>query len=389
MRAARPETAAPRTKAALAGATILLSAALLAPQSAKAVVAPEDAALYAQLRNQVMAVYDSARGGWVTSHGVPDPSSVALALAIARENGPPLWLVRALNTVDWTWTLFDSTGGGFLERADNVKQYSASFEKRTDSNAARLENLIDAWQVTGDERYHSHAEQSADYFDRVLLDGRGGFIDGQVANRLLIPQSNGTAIHAWLRWAVATANPHIRNFALLSLDRCWSECWVEGMGMMRKDEFAEITHAPELEDQVEMGRAFVLGAHIGGRSADLDRAKLIADLVMHNFSDPKKGGWREQAVLDGKGGFHSAPRDFRANARAALFLCELATVTGEAGYRDVARASIETWTKELAKAEFASADWALMVRALGGADLPAKPEWQGSTSPKPTTGKKK
>jgi uncharacterized protein YyaL (SSP411 family) len=357
---------------------------LFASAPARATVAPGDAALYTQLCNQVAAVYDSARGGWVTSRGAPDASCIALALAIARENGPPLWLVHALDTVDWTWTLYDSVGGGFLERADNIKQYSATFEKHTGANAARLENLIDAWQVSEDALYRTHAEQSADYFDRVLLDGRGGFIDGQVANRLLIPQSNGLAIHAWLRWAAAVSSPRIRNFALLSLDRCWTECWNEGQGLVRKDEFGEVTHAPELEDQVEMGRAFVLAAHLGGRSTDLDRAKILGDLVMHNFSEPKKGGWKQQAVLDGHGGFRASSRDFRSNARAALFLCELATVSGDAKYRDAARASIATWTKELAKADFAASDWALMVRALAGAELPAQPDWQGNASAKNT-----
>src|SRR5947209_7183331 len=124
------------------------------PESFALLSGPAPDALLPRLTSRVASQFDSARGGWV-SHGAPDEASVALAFALARgaarEAGVgALWRSRALATCDWTWALFDSVGGGFLQRIENTRSDNASFEKRTDSNAARLEHLIDAWHASGD-----------------------------------------------------------------------------------------------------------------------------------------------------------------------------------------------------------------------------------------------
>jgi uncharacterized protein YyaL (SSP411 family) len=362
--------------AALAVVTLILApgdpgGVLAAPPTS----GPE-ALLYTRLCGQVAAAYDSTHGGWVMHGGEPSSSSVALALAQARDGGPAFWRNCAIHTVDWTWALFDSVGGGFYRRSANASHTDPSFEKRTDSNAARLENLVEAWQLEGDDRLRKHTAAVADYFDRVLADGRGGFVDGQVGDRNLVPRSNGMAIRAWFEWAAATGLPRARDFGLKSLDRTWSECWVDSVGMLRHNAFGEVTMAPQLTDQVEMGRAYVLGAHIGSRETDLKRAETVGELVERNFADPKKGTWRTQAMMDHNGKIRSAASDPAENARAALFLAELASVSGDSRWREAARRGIQAWSDNIDHAGDAAGDWALALRALGGADLPKRPEWK-------------
>ena len=264
-------------------AALLTAFAARAPARAEAPGTGPDALLYTRLCGQVVASYDSTRGGWVTKGGEPMPGAIALGFAQARDRGPGLWKACALASVEWTWTLFDSVGGGFYQRLDNTKSDNPSFEKRTDSNAERLENLIDACRATGDVRLRQHAAQVADYFDRVLLDGRGGFVNGQSGDRELAPRSNGMATHAWLKWAALTGQARVRDFALLSLDRGWKQCWQEPFGMLRRGTFGEIEGVPQLTDQVEMGRACVLGAHLASRAVDLERAEHIGELIETSF----------------------------------------------------------------------------------------------------------
>jgi len=240
--------------------------------TALAAAPADDRALYAGLCERVAAAFDSARGGFV-ERGVPCESAVELGLILGRENPKSPWTARSLATIAWTRGLRDTVGGGFLHRATRADPGPSELLKRTDSNARRLENLVQAWLLTADPSDRARAAQIVDYMDRVLLDGRGGFLAGQTADVDLIPQANGYAVHAWLAWAAATRDLGKRDFAARSLDRVWETCWVPEIGLIRHDAFGEVVLEPRLVDQVEMGRAFVLAARLIGRSQDATRAR--------------------------------------------------------------------------------------------------------------------
>jgi uncharacterized protein YyaL (SSP411 family) len=377
--------------------TVLLPLLVLLARNPAAEAAAQDARRLEHLYGEVAASYDSSRGGFVTHDQAPNESAIELAYALGREQGDPLWTARANRTVAWMHALYDSAGGGFFYRLKDVDPMQQTFTKSTSDNAQRLENLIDAWQRGGVEAERGMASRVADYMDRVLADGRGGFVAGQVGDRGLVPEANGQAIRAWLRWAASTADPHVRDFALKSLDRVWETCWLEGMGLMRPDEFGHASGAPRLVDQAEMGRAFVLGAHLAGREADLDRARTLGNLVLANFEDTEKGGFGEDATPHGdKGKTHHGGRKFDQNACAVRFLAELASISGKNDYRDAARRAATSFDKNLGHAGPDAAPWALALRALKVPDLPARPKWKdaekkgGSEKPKvfrPTAGR--
>lgn len=324
----------------------------------------------------VSAAYDTSRGGYVAKDGAPIESAIELSFRMGAERRDAEATERAVETLEWTLGLFDSVGGGFLSRERDADPKNASFEKMTVPNARRLELLTDAWTLTGDERYRRFAAQTVDYFDRVLLDGRGGFVHGQVGDRQLVPESNGAAIRVWMEWAARTGNPRHRDFAWKSLDRTWTECWMGAPGMVRRGFLGELTEAPRLVDQIEMGRAYLFAAHLAGREADLTRAQEIADTMLVVYSDPK-GGFRTRAVANRKGIIKNASRELDENARAARFLAELASVAGQSRYREAARRTLDAFDKELEKASpLEAAEFALALRALHASDLPERVEWK-------------
>ena len=344
--------------------------------------ASDEAALQNRLSSQLAAAYDSSEGGFVHSRGVPSESAVELAFALGDQD--PVWNARALRTIEWTRTLFDSTGGGWLEAKQDADPSQPMFSKNTLSNARRLENLIQAWRATDDPAFEEDAARAADFFDRVLKDGRGGFIAGQVGDRELVPESNGAAIHAWLEWSAMTRDRRTFEFALLSLDRSWEVCWDPEYGMLRKGVFGEPLKVPQLVDQVEMGIAAVLAAAWGKRPADLERARSIGDHLLARYEDKEKGGFRGQSVPRKNGKFKQAGRDGIENARAARFLCELSWLTGDAKYREAARRTWTAFAPKLDGAELAAADWGLAIRAATRNELTQRPEWIARVEPLPT-----
>jgi uncharacterized protein YyaL (SSP411 family) len=329
-----------------------------------------------QLYKQVAASYDGGRGGFVTRDQAPLESAIELAFALGRERGDPEWTARAHATVDWMHALYDSVGGGFVLRLKDNDPMEPHFEKPTWANARRLENLIDAWQRGGDEAERRYAADVLDYMERVLYDGRGGFIAGQVGDRALLAEPNGYAIHSWLRWAAAAADKRVRDMALKSLDRVWEKCWAEDLGFIRVDEFGQPQGAPWLVDQVLMGRAVVLAVHLGGREVDLNRARVLGDLVLDRFENPKDGGFVQRATMRTDGKEVRGTSKLEDNSHAVRFLAELASVTGDSRYRDAARRAERRFEKSLGRAGFAAADWALALRAVRAPDLPPRPKWK-------------
>src|SRR5262249_62193533 len=165
---------------------------------------------------------------------------------------------------------------------------------------------------------------------------RGGFVTAMVGDRAPQPRANGIAIHAWLTWGAANGDAAVRDFVLRSLDRVWESCFDPAGVLLRHGDFGEGTMPPQLADQVEMGRALLLASRLCGRPQDLERARTLGHVLLLKFQERSRGGFMTQAKPKKDGMIQRAGRDDEENARAALFLAELAAATGDDAFRDAA-----------------------------------------------------
>jgi uncharacterized protein YyaL (SSP411 family) len=355
--------------------TTLCLMLLLAADAAPVAAPPPDArALYDRCVRLTEATYDTVRGGFV-ERGKPVESAVELSFLLSRELPNEPWKERAVRTVEYTFSLFDSIGGGYVHTPRSKDPGETRLEKRTDSNARRLENLMDAWDATGDPAYQKAGVRAVDFFDRVLMDGRGGFQFGQVGDIELYPEPNGYAIHAYVRWAAQTGEKRFLDFAMRSIERVWENCWEDNGGLLRKGTFGEVLKVPTLNDQVEMGRALLAAHQVGGRPQDLARARVLADLLLFRFEDPR-GGFRTQSAPTKKGEVKKAARVDVENARAARFLYELAAATGEERYRAAGDRAWGPFLEDLDKSDaVAAAEWSMAARAAFAPTVLAPPTW--------------
>ncbi len=338
----------------------------------------------ALLYDRVAAAFDSARGGFVDRSGLPSEGAIELGLALGRDPGGEAWRRRALATLEWSRSLMDTVSGGFVTRRPRSAAEGAAFETRTDVNGRRLAALLSAWRATGDERWRKDARRVAGFMDRTLLDGRGGFVAAQVGDRGLEPAANGVAIHAWLTWAAANADPPTRDFALRSIDRVWATCHDPLGVLLRRGTLGEVLAWPQLADQVEMGRALVLAWRLCGRAQDLERARALGRSLLETFADADRGGFMTQARPRKDGAIHRAASRADENARACRFLAELASATGDAAFRAGAQRAAEAFAAVAPKAGLAAADWALARRALLDPEPPEAPDWRAAAEPPAT-----
>jgi uncharacterized protein YyaL (SSP411 family) len=336
---------------------------------------PADLARFNRLTEEVESRYDSAKGGYVEK-GTPNEAAISLALAMGDEGQGAQWTVHALHTLDWMRALADSSGGGYYDHFSSNDNPEAMVDKTTPAHARRLEAQLDALQVTGDPIYRKNAAWIEDYTSRVLLDARGGFVMAQIGDREPFPAPNGLMIHAWMRWAAVNADPRMRNFAYLSIDRVWKRCWVDDSGLVQFGDFDQPLSHPQLPDQVEMGRALVLASRLGGRPQDQQRAVQVGELLLSQFEDKQKGGFKSQAVHAHDGSVKKASRDVGENARAVRFLYELSRLTGDERYHAAADRAVAAFDDQLDKLKLDAAEWALAIRAGRMDDLPAAPAWR-------------
>ena len=354
----------------------------LPPASARPV---DEQARLERLCDQVAASFDSARGGFVDRSGVPSESAVELALALGHDAAASPWRQRALATIDWTHTLQDTMSGGFVTHASRGGVDATVFEMRTDVNARRLMLLLTAWKETGEGRYLRQANLAAGFADRVLVDGRGGFVAAQVGDRELVPAANGIAIRAWLAWGAVDRDPYKRDFALRSIDRVWDTDFDPLGVLLRRGSMGEVLMWPQLIDQVEMGRALVHAWRMCGREKDLQRARALGQVLLAKFEDREHGGFLTQAHPKKDGTVRGADRDPRENAQAALFMAELSAATSDATFHEAGQRALAAFEKQRAKDKSATvaADWALAQRALLAPDLPEATAWRAAAAAPP------
>lgn len=362
---------------------LLLAACVLAvPAGAQGVsMVPDsaaDRALYERLSGMVMASFDSVRGGFVRRDGTPSEAAIELALLRGRD-GDSLAARRGRYTLAWTRALLDTVGGGYVNSLKDRDPAHPRLEKLTSFNARRLELLVLAPGAAGDAE-----RRVVDYFERVLVEPRGGYLTGQGGSQDLEPEANGLALQAWWRLGARDADSTRRAFGWKSGEQVWNVCHDAEFGFVRKDTWGKIREPSLLADQAEMGRAYLFAWRAAGRDTDLVRARELALLVCARFEDGAHGGFRNEFAGERFGKSRRSARPFEDNARAARFVMELANTTHEPVIAGAARRAWAAFVRQFDKPRLELADWALAVRASFADDLPARSRW-GVPEPKPST----
>ena len=203
--------------------------------------------------------------------------------------------------------------------------------------AGLARDLAVAWVLTAEPRYRDAAAVELHALTRALGGDEG---------RPLFADREGFAIAATLDAASALGDSVAQTRALAALDTLLKRVYARGFGV--RHAMAGTVHGL-LQDQVQVAAASVAAYNATGRPRYLEVAKNLADVLERDFADPQ-GGYFDAAVPDA-----SAPAladrtkqvldDLLpgANAAAARVLLRLAAVTGDAGYRRRARATLEAF----------------------------------------------
>ena len=133
---------------------------------------------------QLAQAHDSRHGGFGQAPKFPNAGVYELFLRAYQRSKN----TRFLDNITFTLTkmadggIYDHLGGGFHRYSVDEKWLVPHFEKMLYDNAQLLRVYAQVYQITGEPRFKSVVEESADYVVREMLQPAGGFYSTQDAD---------------------------------------------------------------------------------------------------------------------------------------------------------------------------------------------------------------
>jgi len=301
--------------------------------------------------------YDETAGGWGQQPKFPLPDALEFALKRDRE--------MALRSYDAVGAnLLDEYEGGFYRFATEPDWSGLQREKLLDSNGALVRAFANDYLLTGADEYRDPAERTIEYLTGTLWNGEvAAFSNSQApgeddaysldatdraaaaeppVDEGVFAGSNALAIEGLLTYYAYTDDERARRYAERSLETLREDLLADGIvahALEDADRDGNGDPVPLLSNQARVLGALTTAASTIDPSVLAD-ATAIADATIDRLRD-------EDSFLDGPAagvGLCDRPlRPLDSNVAFADGLLELAVLTGEDRYREVARETLETF----------------------------------------------
>ena len=128
--------------------------------------------------------YDSVHGGWGSAPKFPSPSHPNFLLRYGVRHKDEEAVKMVLHSLERMAAggIYDQIGGGFSRYSVDAKWLVPHFEKMLYDNAQLLDLYLDAWLVSGQERYAAVAHDVLRYVLRDMTHPDGGFYSAEDAD---------------------------------------------------------------------------------------------------------------------------------------------------------------------------------------------------------------
>ena len=267
-----------------------------------------------QVLQSIKTVFDPINGGFGMSPKFHHPTAIRLAFLKYHQTKSNSILQIITKTLDKMsqGEVFDSLEGGFFRYSTAQDWSKPHFEKMLDGNAGLLQNYLEAYQRTGNEKYKKTAKKILNYVENNLQHQQGGFYASQDADEIyytltleerkkrsspyvdktIITNLNGMMISSYLMTANILKERKYFNFAVKSIRFLIASNYKKGKGFLHYAK-QDDGNSGFLSDQVWMLKAVLDAYELSGDSFFLNYAEDIAADIKLNYFNPKKGNLRD------------------------------------------------------------------------------------------------
>ncbi|HJP17948.1 MAG TPA: DUF255 domain-containing protein [Nitrospinota bacterium] len=267
-----------------------------------------------QVLQSIKTVFDPINGGFGQVQKFHHPPAIRLAFLKYHQTKSNSLLRIITKTLDKMSQggVFDNLEGGFFRYSTTQDWSKPHFEKMLDGNAGLLQNYLEAYQQTGNEKYKKTAKKILNYVENNLQHHQGGFYASQDADELyytltleerkkrsspyvdktIITNLNGMMISSYLMAANVLKEKKYYEFAVKSIKFLIASNYKKGKGFLHYVE-QDDGDSGFLPDQVWMLKAVLDAYESTGDSFFLNYARdIVADIKL-NYFDPKKRNLRD------------------------------------------------------------------------------------------------
>jgi uncharacterized protein YyaL (SSP411 family) len=290
-----------------------------------------------RVRELLLREYDVAHGGFGDGAKFPLAAPVAFALRLAQRDSDEAMLDVAVTTLDrMGWDGLSADGEGAFHhacaRADWTEPDRAHL---LDVQADMMRLYLDAWTITGADRYRDRARDAWAYVDRVLHDrANGGFFASEHAgqvDRVLLTDGNARMIRTLLHAARLFDDVTMAETAARAAERIMPAVYGRGAGVAHVlDTHARVRGL--LTDQVHASAAMFDLGQASGDPTYLDLSDELMRSSLRKLWDARLGVFVDRLPSSagaGDVGLLGDPyRPFVLNAEAARLLERLGRQTG-------------------------------------------------------------
>lgn len=330
----------------------------------------------------IRASYDKTNGGFGRAPKFPHPETIEFLLDSYLTSQDQEILAIVTNTLDHmiAGEIWDVVEGGFFRYATKSDWSTPHYEKMLSGNAGLLNNLVMAWQVTGNPQYKEIAERIIQYVITTLSVGGSdavgapgtpgdasphlhGFAGSQDADEQYFQADatrrrslqrpyiddtihanwNGQFCQALINAALAFGDLSLAEKAMTVL-RWLAENMIALSGAVFHyfREGKRSTLQGFLEDQAAIGAAFLAAFEISGDRRFLASAKKCAVFMTDALEDDQYGAFYD-TIPDPEaiGALSQREKPFTANVAAARFLIRLAGHLADDWYLREARRALQ------------------------------------------------
>jgi len=332
-----------------------------------------DTSLIPEIAKMLKREFDPMHGGFGAEPKFPYPDAVRFAFLEYRKTGEEDMLEIAVNTLEGQMSLRDPVWGGFYRYAINSDWTQPHYEKMLYVQAGAIDNYLEAYQITAEDKYGRAAADVKAYLTRFMTDEKGGFYASQDADvgshdpetelvmgdkyypldeegrlalgaphvdKTIFTDWNGMAVSAYLRLYHAMGDEQAKEFACTTIDRITLEC-MKGDHMCHYND-CEARLPGILSDQVYFAQALVDAYQTVGKREYLENAMTLVGFIVGNLRDVIDGGFYFQPFDPGsKGEPLERHKPFDENVAAARLLIQLYYLTGYADYRELAEQTLK------------------------------------------------
>ena len=332
-----------------------------------------DLTLIPEIENTLRKEFDPAHGGFGSEPKFPYPDAVRFAFLQYRKTGAKDMLEIALKTLEGQMQLCDPVWGGSYRYAVSPDWSQPHYEKMLYVQAGAMDNYLEAYQVTGEDKYGEVAAGVKAYVTRFMTDPNGGFYASQDADigshdpetelipgekyytldeagrlalgmpyvdRSIYTDWNAMAVCAYMRLYHVMGDEDARDFACKTIERITREC-------MRDDHMCHYHDCEArlpgiLSDQVYFAQALVDAYQTVGRRQYLENAQKLVGYMVDHLRDVIDGGFYFQLFNPSvKGEPQERHKPFDENVAAAKLLIQLHYLTGYENYRELAERTLK------------------------------------------------